>query len=54
VVDRYLGELRAGAPADAGLRPDEGLAGHSDADEGPEGPPKHVGPGIGAGPIKRT
>ncbi|HST56837.1 MAG TPA: glutamate synthase subunit beta [Solirubrobacteraceae bacterium] len=41
MVDRYLGG-RAAAQ-------DEGLAGHSDADEGPEGPPQHVGPGISAG-----
>lgn len=42
VVDRYLAGLRDGA---AGPE-DEGLAGHADADEGPEGPPQHVGPGI--------
>jgi glutamate synthase (NADPH) small chain len=41
MVDRYLRGL------DGGPR-DEGLAGHEDADEGPEGPPQHVGPGIGA------
>jgi hypothetical protein len=28
---------------------DEAIAGHADADGGPEGPPGHVGPGIGAG-----
>jgi glutamate synthase (NADPH) small chain len=44
-VDRYLAALR-GAVA---LPEDDGLAGHSDADEGPEGPPQHVGPGIEAG-----
>ena len=27
---------------------DEGLAGHADADEGPEGPPNHVTPGVPA------
>jgi glutamate synthase (NADPH/NADH) small chain len=52
VVDRYLAGKRNGAgavPADAaGKVQDEGLAGHADADEGPEGPPKHAGPGIGA------
>jgi glutamate synthase (NADPH/NADH) small chain len=49
MVDRYLSQRRhrgegpgAFAPADAGL------AGHADADGGPEGPPQHVGPGIGA------
>jgi hypothetical protein len=50
MVDRYLAERQAangGPPA----RPiaDEGLAGHADADEGPEGPPFHAGPGIVAG-----
>jgi glutamate synthase (NADPH/NADH) small chain len=49
MVDRYL----AGPGAEqhngsAGPR-DEALAGHADADEGPEGPPQHVGPGIEAG-----
>ena len=28
---------------------DEGIAGHADADEGPEGPPQHVSPGVPAG-----
>jgi glutamate synthase (NADPH/NADH) small chain len=41
MVDRYLGERR-GAPAD------DGIAGHADADEGPEGPPQHVHPAIAA------
>jgi glutamate synthase (NADPH/NADH) small chain len=59
MVDRYL----AGLPADRGshrsliggvaggaARPeDEGIPGHADADEGPEGPPQHVGPGVPAG-----
>ncbi len=40
MVDRYLAR-RAGAQ-------DDGLAGHADADSGPEGPPQHVGPGVGA------
>jgi glutamate synthase (NADPH) small chain len=52
VVDRYLAGKRNGSGAtgaDAAARPlDEGLAGHADADEGPEGPPKHAGPGIGS------
>jgi glutamate synthase (NADPH/NADH) small chain len=46
MVDRYLcglGASNANGPAD------DGLAGHADADEGPEGPPQHVGPGISAG-----
>ena len=42
MVDRYLS---TGPPLPA----DDGLAGHADADEGPEGPPLHVNPGIGAG-----
>jgi glutamate synthase (NADPH/NADH) small chain len=49
MVDRYLaGKLNGGAAAD-GLHEDDGTAGHEDADEGPEGPPQHVGPGIEAG-----
>ncbi len=42
MVDRYLAGLDDGGPRD------EALAGHADADSGPEGPPQHVGPGIGA------
>ncbi len=45
MVDRYLAGLAGGS----GERRDEGLAGHADADEGPEGPPQHVGPGVPAG-----
>ena len=49
MVDRYLaGKLNGGAAADE-LPEDDGSAGHADADEGPEGPPQHVGPGIEAG-----
>jgi glutamate synthase (NADPH/NADH) small chain len=48
MVERYLAARRDGAPA-ARAPQDAGLAGHADADEGPEGPPEHVGPGIGAG-----
>jgi glutamate synthase (NADPH/NADH) small chain len=49
MVERYLGARRNGRDAAAVPAPqDEGLAGHADADEGPEGPPQHVGPGIGA------
>jgi glutamate synthase (NADPH/NADH) small chain len=51
MVDRYLASLdeRAAAAA-AGSVPyaDAGLPGHADADSGPQGPPQHVGPGIGA------
>jgi glutamate synthase (NADPH/NADH) small chain len=64
MVDRYLaqrcldsagasggavGQGVAGAAAGgAAGGEDQGLAGHADADDGPEGPPQHVGPGIGA------
>jgi glutamate synthase (NADPH/NADH) small chain len=43
MVDRYL------AGVGAGPERDQGIAGHADADEGPEGPPQHVGPGVPAG-----
>jgi len=46
MVDRFLSEGSEGSLAPAH---DDGLAGHADADEGPEGPPQHVGPGVGAG-----
>jgi glutamate synthase (NADPH/NADH) small chain len=51
MVDRYLAGLDGADPrASSGRGPrDEGLAGHADADEGPEGPPQHVGPGVPAG-----
>jgi len=52
MVDRHLSGRRNGA----GQPVDEGIAGHADADSGPEGPPPNsqgrqgwVGPGIGAG-----
>jgi glutamate synthase (NADPH) small chain len=45
MVDRYLAGRRNGASTPP-LGVDEGLAGHADADEGPEGPPNHAGPGI--------
>jgi glutamate synthase (NADPH) small chain len=50
MVDRYLSERQAanGSPPAVGPA-DEALAGHGDADEGPEGPPSHAGPGIVAG-----
>jgi glutamate synthase (NADPH/NADH) small chain len=54
MVDRYL-ERRRGAPATPPGFEDDGLAGHADADFGPEGPPPRsqgrngwVGPGVGA------
>ncbi len=50
MVNRYLAGKRNGAgDAAAGAPQDEGLTGSADADEGPEGPPQHVGPGIEAG-----
>jgi glutamate synthase (NADPH/NADH) small chain len=51
MVDRYLAGWRNGAVAREGvsLPEDQALAGHADADEGPEGPPEHVGPGVPAG-----
>ncbi|HEX5307925.1 MAG TPA: glutamate synthase subunit beta [Solirubrobacteraceae bacterium] len=45
MVDRYLAALRNGVGCS---HEDEGLAGHADADEGPEGPPQHVGQGVPA------
>jgi glutamate synthase (NADPH/NADH) small chain len=52
MVNRYLAGLRNGAPEGAGSvkgAPEDGaLLGHADADEGPEGPPQHVGPGVSA------
>ncbi len=49
MVDRYLTAL-GGEDGDrvALSARDEGIAGHADADSGPEGPPQHVGPGIKA------
>jgi glutamate synthase (NADPH/NADH) small chain len=49
IVDRYLAARRNGAGGVAAVSArDEGLAGHADADDGPEGPPQHAGPGIPA------
>jgi glutamate synthase (NADPH) small chain len=48
MVERYLAGKR-GAGGGPGLPEDQALAGHADADEGPEGPPQHVGPGVPAG-----
>ena len=47
MVERYLAERQTanGAPPVRTVV-DEGLAGHADADEGPEGPPSTAGPGI--------
>jgi glutamate synthase (NADPH/NADH) small chain len=47
MVDRYLTGLRNGS-VNGTLPQDAGVAGHADADEGPEGPPQHVGPGVPA------
>jgi hypothetical protein len=50
MVERYLAGRRNGDGD--GVEPlpqDDGVAGHADADEGPEGPPQHAGPGIDAG-----
>jgi glutamate synthase (NADPH/NADH) small chain len=48
-VDRYLATQRHEADASmAYAAKDSGLAGHADADEGPEGPPRHVHPGVAA------
>jgi glutamate synthase (NADPH/NADH) small chain len=57
MVDRYLqrelsstnGRSASGGVSEEQQLRDAGLAGHADADEGPEGPPSHAGPGIGAG-----
>jgi glutamate synthase (NADPH) small chain len=52
MVDRYLNDKRreqaGGAAASPSLPEDGALLGHADADGGPEGPPLHVGPGVGA------
>jgi glutamate synthase (NADPH) small chain len=48
MVDRYLAARRDGAGERSRLAPDEGIAGHGDADTGPVGPPRHVSPGIPA------
>jgi glutamate synthase (NADPH/NADH) small chain len=51
MVDRYLAGKRNGSPGvqpTSALPEDEALAGHADADDGPEGPPPHAAPGIGA------
>jgi glutamate synthase (NADPH/NADH) small chain len=50
MVDRYLTSRRNGAENAAPPLPaDDAIPGHADADASSEGPPQHVGPGIGAG-----
>jgi glutamate synthase (NADPH) small chain len=48
MVDRYLANRRHSSDRALSFAQDDGVAGHADADTGPEGPPQHVGPGIGA------
>jgi glutamate synthase (NADPH/NADH) small chain len=48
MVDRYLASRRHSSDRGLSFAQDGGMAGHADADAGPEGPPQHVGPGIGA------
>jgi glutamate synthase (NADPH/NADH) small chain len=49
MVDRYLAGRRNGsADGVARVTHDAGLAGHGNADEGPEGPPRHATPGVPA------
>ncbi|MHB8490907.1 MAG: glutamate synthase subunit beta [Solirubrobacteraceae bacterium] len=45
MVDRHLQGLRGDGPR---APEDRALSGQADADMGPEGPPLHVGPGVGA------
>jgi glutamate synthase (NADPH) small chain len=47
MVERYLAGRRNGVGETISAR-DEGLAGHGDADTGPEGPPRHASPGVPA------
>jgi glutamate synthase (NADPH/NADH) small chain len=49
MVERYLATQRHEADGSRALAgEDGGLAGHADADDGPEGPPLHVHPGVTA------
>jgi len=49
MVDRYLAGRRNGTETGGEAQPeDQALAGHADADKGPEGPPNHVTPGVPA------
>ncbi len=49
IVERHLAAKRReqNGTLSVALPEDGALSGHADADEGPEGPPLHVGPGIG-------
>jgi glutamate synthase (NADPH/NADH) small chain len=48
MVDRFLAAQRNGSASSTDSLPEDGaLPGRGDADAGPEGPPLHVGPGIG-------
>jgi glutamate synthase (NADPH/NADH) small chain len=51
MVERYLAGRRNGRSTPAAVSEDEALLGHADADDGPEGPPAHAGPGVGAGDV---
>ncbi len=55
MVERYLARRRDAAEgsgadgrASSPQGEDDAVAGHADADAGPEGPPQHVTPGVGA------
>jgi glutamate synthase (NADPH) small chain len=48
MVERYLAARRNGAGEQPQWTRDEGIAGHGDADNGPEGPPRHATPGVPA------
>ena len=48
MVDRYLGTLPSASPAPR--KSDVHTGNVNPADEGPEGPPKHVSPGLGPDP----
>jgi glutamate synthase (NADPH) small chain len=52
MVDRYLAGRRNGGSNRSWLPEDEALAGHAGADEGPEGPPGHASPGVGASEVR--
>ncbi|HEY2140555.1 MAG TPA: glutamate synthase subunit beta [Solirubrobacteraceae bacterium] len=47
MVDRWLADRGDGEPA-VEAHEDDGALGSGNADEGPEGPPRHVGPGVPA------
>jgi glutamate synthase (NADPH/NADH) small chain len=48
MVERYLAGRRNGTGEQPLWTRDEGIAGHGDADNGPEGPPRHATPGVPA------